>query len=103
MHRGQRKTIRISRNKDVKRPHVPGSRRHRQQQIDHNAQEAAWRRLAAVFDDVYRVILDEERVKRGLHPIARYNPVDFERVVSETLDFHEVYDALRLSGDTDAQ
>lgn len=66
------------------------------------AEEAAVRRLKKIHRDLYTMLFDEERVKRGLPPIARYNPIDFDEIVCKTFDYHEVYDALRSSGETDA-
>jgi len=48
------------------------------------------------------MILDEERVARGLAPMARYEPVDFDETASKTLGFEDVYDALDRSGASDA-
>lgn len=100
MHRGSRRTLRITNNKDKAR-WPKGDPRGWRNGPARNSRFAAWARLQQLFPDVYAVILDEERVKRGLHPIARYNPVEYEDVVSKTLDFHDVYDALRSSGVTD--
>lgn len=66
------------------------------------ARKAAQRRMTTLFPDLYAMLLDEERAKRGLSPIARYEPQDFEEVSSKTLDFEKVYDALDSSGVTDA-
>lgn len=66
-----------------------------------NAKEAALSRLGRMFPDLYAMILDEERVARGLYPLSPLDANDHQRIVAETLDFHEVYDALRSSGVTD--
>ena len=66
------------------------------------ARAHAFRRLATTFPDLYAMILDEERVARGLAPMARYEPVDFDETASKTLGFEDVYDALDRSGASDA-
>lgn len=66
------------------------------------ARGAALTRLAHLFPDVYAMILDEERVQRGLPPRVHYEPIDFEQVASKTLAFDSVYDALESRGVTDA-
>lgn len=66
-----------------------------------NARFAALDRLRGIFPEVFAILYDEERAKRGLPPIARYSTADPEKVVSETLSFEGVYDALRSSGVTD--
>lgn len=100
MVRGSRRTLRITKNKDRAR-WPKGDPRGWRDGPARNSRFAAQRRIAQLFPDLYAVILDEERVKRGLHPVARYNPVEYEEAVSETLDFNDVYAALRSSGVTD--
>lgn len=65
------------------------------------ARDAARKRLSVLFPDLYAMVLDEERAKRGLAPLARFELGDFEEIASETLTFETVYDALDLSGATD--
>jgi hypothetical protein len=101
MANGKRVRLRSSR-KETPPPEAwkkPGTREGRA--LREAAKFAAWRRLAIVHQDLFRMFYDEERVKRGLHPVARYNPIDFDRTSSETLAFDDVYDALRSSGATD--
>jgi hypothetical protein len=101
MNRGARGTLRTDPRKERQRKAKKGTVTTKDRRARDNARFAALNRIGQLFPDVYAVILDEERVKRGLHPIARYNPIEFEHVVSETLDFNDVYDALRSSGVTD--
>lgn len=63
------------------------------------AREKARTRLANLFPDVYDMLLDEERVKLGLPPIARYEQPDRRFVASKTLDFLDVYDRLDSIGE----
>lgn len=72
------------------------------QQANAKARVAAMKRLRVLFPDIYRMFLDEERVRRGLPPQISRSPVDYERTASETLAFQDVYDALQSSGVTDA-
>lgn len=67
-----------------------------------NARYAAFVRLANLFPDVFDMILDEERAVLGLGPIARFDPIEVDAVVSKTLAFHDVYDALESEGVSDA-
>lgn len=67
-----------------------------------NARYAAFVRLANLFPDVFDMILDEERAVLGLGPVAHYEPIDVDAVVSKTLAFHDVYDALESEGVSDA-
>ena len=66
------------------------------------ARDKAYVRLSNLFPDVFDMVLDEERTKIGLAPIARYEPLEFSKIVSKTLDFNEVYDALESEGFDDA-
>jgi hypothetical protein len=59
-------------------------------------------RLSILFPDLYAMLYDEERIKLGLAPVARYELGDFEEAASKTLTFENVYDALDSSGVTDA-
>jgi hypothetical protein len=101
LHRGAKRTLRISKSKERARRPKRGSVKKNHHLVAHAARDVAMVRLTHIFHDVFAVIHDEERVKRGLHPLARYNPIDFEETVSKTLDFSDVYDALRSSGVTD--
>jgi len=69
--------------------------------VEH-AKRSAMRRLAKLHPDMYAMLYDEERVRRGLPPVVRRDRRALMDVASETLSFESVYDALRLSGETDA-
>jgi hypothetical protein len=102
VHRGARTTIRTSSNKEKARDRRtvsrgdPDTRRKAR-----SARDAAWARLQLLFPDLYAMLYDEERARRGLPPVARYTPVEFDKTASETLQFDAVYDALHTSGVTD--
>lgn len=66
------------------------------------ARLVAFQRLALIFPDVFAMLLDEERVARGLCPAAHYDPLDFHETASKTLGFEDVYDALDSKGVSDA-
>jgi hypothetical protein len=99
IHRASRRILRVGRDKA--KWAKKGTVTTKSSLVANAATFAAHRRLEALFPDLYAILRDEERVKRGLHPLARYNPVEFSEVVSKTLDFHDVYDALESSGVTD--
>jgi hypothetical protein len=63
------------------------------------ARTRAWTRLADVFPDVFDMLYDEERVKAGLPPVARFEPHVHRVVASKTLDFLDVYSALDSIGE----
>lgn len=69
--------------------------------VARKARTNARKRLSTLFPDLYAMLLDEERVKLGMAPIARYELNDFEEAASKTLGFESVYDALDSSGVTD--
>ena len=72
------------------------------QRAAEHAQRSAWRRLAAIHPEMYEMLYDEERARRGLNPIVRRDRRDRREVVMETLAFDQVYAALHLSGESDA-
>lgn len=66
------------------------------------ARIAAMRRLRDIHPDLYGILYDEERVRRGLPPLIKREPVNFNAVVEETLTFDEVYDVIDRLGATNA-
>lgn len=85
-----------------KRPSSPRKKARTGEAPAWNARYAAFVRLANLFPDVFDMILDEERAVLGLGPVAHYEPIDVDAVVSKTLAFHDVYDALESEGVSDA-
>lgn len=71
------------------------------QRLAEHAQRSAWRRLASIHPDLYEMLYDEERARRGLEPIIRRGAKSYTEVASETLTFDDVYDALHSLGETD--
>lgn len=67
-----------------------------------NARQAAMCRLRDIHPDLYAMLYDEERVKRGLLPVVRAADLDYQKVVGETLDWDSVYAAAESSGVVDA-
>jgi hypothetical protein len=67
-----------------------------------NARTAALRRLKDIHPDLYSILYDEERVRRGLPPLIRHEPLDFDKTVAETLTFDAVYDAVDSFGANNA-
>ena len=102
IRRGSRTPIPVRRRKERAKPN-PGPSKPESEAVKLRgfARRAAQKRIIQLFPDLFALFYDEERVKRGLHPVARYNPLDYQQIVSKTLDFHEVYDALQSSGVTD--
>ena len=100
MNRGARVVIPMgSKQRKRKRP----KRYSANQRLAEHAQRSAWRRLASIHADLYEMLYDEERARRGLQPIIRRHAKDYAQVASETLAFDAVYDALHSLGETDGQ
>lgn len=63
-----------------------------------NARLAAMRRLKDIHADLYALLYDEERVRRGLPALIRREQMNYDKIVAETLAFDAVYDALESLG-----
>lgn len=97
MNRGSRVAIPLGSKKRKKRP----KRNTANQRAAEHAQRSAWRRLASIHPDLYEMLYDEERARRGLEPIIRRGARSYTEIASETLTFDHVYDALHSQGETD--
>lgn len=98
MNRGSRVAVQLGKKKRKrKRP----KRNTANQRLAEHAQRSAWRRLASIHPDLYEMLYDEERARRGLEPIIRRGARGYTEIASETLTFDHVYDALHSQGETD--
>lgn len=84
-----------------RRKKTAGSRRTPNSISAQHAAAAAAKRLKYLFPEVYAMLLDEERVKRGLVPKVRLAEIDYQKVDTETMAWAAVYDALIPAGDND--
>lgn len=98
MNRGARVVIPMG---SKKRNRVRPKRYSPNQRLAEHAQRSAWRRLASIYPDLYEMLYDEERARRGLQPIIRRGARSYTEIASETLTFDDVYDALHSLGDID--
>lgn len=95
LHRGRRAVLPARSNKP--KSGSKGSKR-KSKAVEH-AKMAALRRLRSLYPEMYDMLYDDERARRGLSPITRIGHAPHDDAL-QTYAFDPVYDALVKAGES---